>query len=61
VLLITKELVPLSFVEAPFFRKLVLTQNLHFNFPSKWVSKKGLLLKVAKKTKENFVYFTCFM
>ncbi len=53
-LLITKELVPLSFVEAPFFRKLVLKQNFHLNFPSKWVSRKGLLSKVAKKTKENF-------
>jgi hypothetical protein len=42
-------------VEAPFFRKLVLKQNLHFNFPLKRVSRKGLLPKVAKKTKENFV------
>jgi len=42
-------------VEAPFFRKLVLKQNLYLNFPSKWVSRNDLLPKVAKKTKENFV------
>jgi len=46
---------PLSFVEAPFFRRLFLRQNPYFNFPSKQVLKEGLLPKVAKKTKENFV------
>jgi len=34
-LFIVKELVPLSFVEAPFFWRLILKQNPHFNFPSK--------------------------
>jgi hypothetical protein len=42
-------------VEAPLFWKLVLKENLHFKFPSKRVSTKGLLPKVAKKTKDNFV------
>jgi len=46
---------PLSFVEAPFFRRLFLRQNPYFNFPSKQVLREGLLLRVAKKTKENFV------
>ncbi len=34
-LFIVKELVPLSFVEAPFFWRLVLRQNPHLNFPSR--------------------------
>jgi hypothetical protein len=34
-LFIAKELVPLSFVEAPFFWRLVLKQNPHLNFPCK--------------------------
>jgi hypothetical protein len=34
-LFVTKELMLLSFVEAPFFWRLVLKQNLHFNFPSR--------------------------
>jgi len=34
-LFIAKELVPLSFVEAPFFQRLVLRQNFHLNFPSR--------------------------
>jgi hypothetical protein len=33
-LFIAKELVPLSFVEAPFFQRLILRQNPRFNFPS---------------------------
>jgi hypothetical protein len=33
-LFIAKELVPLSFVEVPFFWRLVLKQNFHLNFPS---------------------------
>jgi len=42
-------------VEAPLCRKLVLKQNPHLNFPLKWVSRKGMLPKVPKRTKENFV------
>jgi hypothetical protein len=34
-LFIAKELVPLSFVEAPLFKKLFLKQNLHLNFSSR--------------------------
>jgi hypothetical protein len=33
-LFIAKKLVPLSFVETPFFQRLVLKQNLCLNFPS---------------------------
>jgi hypothetical protein len=33
VLFIAKELVPLSFVEAPTFRRLVPRENALFNFP----------------------------
>ncbi len=32
-LFIAKELVSLSFVEAPFFKKLILNRNPHLNFP----------------------------
>jgi hypothetical protein len=35
VLFIAKELVPLSFVEAPFFRRLILRQNPCVSFPSR--------------------------
>jgi hypothetical protein len=35
-LLIVKGLLPLSFVKAPFFTKLILRHNLHFKFPLKW-------------------------
>jgi hypothetical protein len=55
VLLIIKELVPLSFVDAPLFRRFVLKQNSCFNFPSRWVLRGGLPPKVARKIKENFV------
>lgn len=54
-LLIIQELVPLSFVEAPLFWRFVLKQNFGFNFPSRWVLGGGLLPKVARKIKENFV------
>jgi len=46
---------PLSFVEAPFFRRLFLRQNPYFNFPSRQVLREGLLPRVAKKSKKNFV------
>jgi len=32
---IAKELVPLSFVEAPFLRRLILSLNPHVSFPFK--------------------------
>jgi hypothetical protein len=47
---------PLSFVEAPFFRILFLRQNPYFNFPSRQLLREGLLPRLAKKTKENFVF-----
>jgi len=55
VLLIIKKLMSLSFVEAPLFRIFVLRKNYCFNFPSRWVLRGGLLPKVARKIKENFV------
>ncbi len=54
-LLIVKKLVPLPFVEAPFFERLVLRQTFLLNFPSRRVLKEVLMPRVAKKTKENFV------
>ncbi len=36
-LFIAKELVSLSFVEAPFFKKLILNRNPHLNFPLRWI------------------------
>jgi len=52
-----KELVPLSFVEAPFFRRLVLRQNLRLNFPSRQVIVlvNEILLKITEKTKEKYI------
>jgi len=55
VLLVVKKLAPLPFVEAPFFKRLVLRQTPCLNFPSKQVLKEVLMPRVAKKTKENFV------
>ncbi len=56
-LFIAKELMPLSFVEAPFFRRLVLRQNPHLNFPSRrvLVLVNEILLKITKKTKEKYI------
>jgi hypothetical protein len=48
-LLIVKGFMPLSFVEATFFTKLILGHNLHFNFPLKWQLKNDLLPIMAKK------------
>ncbi len=54
-LFVTKELMLLSFVEAPFFWRLVLKQNLHFNFPSRWVLIIEILFKITKKMKEIYI------
>jgi len=54
-LFITKELVPLSFVETPVFRRLVLKQNPRFNFPSMRVLITEILLKITKKMKEKYI------
>ncbi len=48
-LLIVKGIWPLSFVEAPFFMKLILGHDPHFNFPLKWQLKNDLLPRMAKK------------
>jgi len=57
-LFIAKELMPLSFVEVPFFQRLVLRQNPHFNFPSRWVLINEILPKIIEKTKEKYIYLT---
>ncbi len=57
-LFIVKELVPLSFVEAPFFRRLILRQHPCFNFPSSWVLINEVLLKITKKMKEKYIFST---
>jgi hypothetical protein len=54
-LFIAKELVPLSFVETPFFWKVVLKQNPHLNFPSKRMLVNEILLKITKKMKEKYI------
>ncbi len=65
VLFIAKELVPLSFVEGPFFRRLFLRQNPWLTFPSRQKLKHDILPRIAKRTKERFVsptlhsYNTC--
>jgi hypothetical protein len=56
VLFIVKELVPLSFVEAPFLRTLIFKQNPHFFFPSRHQLMNHILLKLAKKTKTNLIF-----
>ncbi len=53
-MLIAKELVPLSFVEAPFFRRLVLRKSLWLIFPFKQKLRHDILLGIAKTTKERF-------
>jgi hypothetical protein len=57
-LFIAKELLPLSFVETPFFRRLVFKQNPHLNFPSMEVLVNEILLKITKKTKEKYISST---
>jgi hypothetical protein len=54
-LLIAKEFVPLSFVEAPFFRRLVLRQNPQLTFPSTQKLRHDLLPHIVERTKERFV------
>jgi len=56
VLFIAKELVPLSFVKAPFFRRLILKYNPRLNFPSRQKFRNELLPMITKWTKEIFVF-----
>jgi hypothetical protein len=55
VLFITKEFMPLSFVEAPFFRRLILRQNPQLNFPLWQKFKNNFLPMIIEQTKEIFV------
>jgi hypothetical protein len=55
-LFIAKELVPLSFVGAPFFQRLILRQNFRFNFPSSRVLVNEVLHKIKKKMKEKYIF-----
>jgi hypothetical protein len=57
-LFITKEIVLLSFVEVPFFRKLFLKQNLHLNFPSRQTLVNEILPRITNKTKEMYTFST---
>jgi hypothetical protein len=50
--------VPLSFVEVPFFQRLVLRQNPCFNFPSRRVLVNEILPKIIEKTKEKYISST---
>jgi hypothetical protein len=49
------EVVPLSFVQLPFLRKLILMQNLDVNFPLKCQFMNKFLPMLAKKTKEKLI------
>jgi hypothetical protein len=55
---IAKELVPLSFVEVPFFRRLVMRQNPCLVFPSRQALLNNILPRLAKQTKERFILST---
>ncbi len=46
---------PLSFVEAPFFKRLVIRKNPCLTFPSRQKLKHDILPRIAKRTKERFV------
>jgi hypothetical protein len=50
--------VPLSFVEAPFFRRLVLKQNPWLTFPFRQKLRHYILPRIAKRTKERFIFPT---
>jgi hypothetical protein len=66
-LFIVKDLVPLSFVKAPFFQRLILRQNPCFNFPFSRVLVNEVLLTSTEKMKENYIsstlesYNTCMV
>ncbi len=49
-LFIAKELIPLSFFKAPFFKRLFLKQNGHLNFPFRHFLVNDILPWVAEKT-----------
>ncbi len=53
---IAKKLVSLSFVEALFFKKLILNQNPCFNFSSKQVLMNDILPRMAEFTKDKYVF-----
>jgi uncharacterized membrane protein YqhA len=55
VLFITKELVPLSFVELPFLGRLILGYNLHVKFPLRCTLMHETLPNLDEKTKEKFI------
>ncbi len=57
-LFIAKELVPLSFVEALFFRRLVMRQNPCVVFLSRRALVNDNLPRVAEQTKEMFILST---
>jgi hypothetical protein len=56
VMFIVKELVPLFFVEAPFLRRLILKRNPHVIFPSRHQLMNHILLRLARKQKNKFIY-----
>ncbi len=55
-LFIAKELMSLSFVEAPFFNGLILKQNPHFNFPLRRILVNDILLRMVELTKDKYVF-----
>jgi len=57
-LFIAKELVSLYFVEALFFMRLILKQNSRLNFPLRQVLVNDILPRMAKLTKDKYVYWS---
>ncbi len=58
-LLIVKKFVAWSFAQTPYFKRLVLRWNSQLYFPLKQQLKYvNLLLRMAKRTKEKFVFLT---
>jgi len=55
VLFIAKKLIPLSFVESPFLRRLLLKQNPHVSFPSMHQLMNEILPRLVEKTKKDFI------
>ncbi len=49
---------PLSFVEAPFFRRLVRRQNVQLIFPSGQKLRHDILPRIVERTKKRFVFPT---
>jgi hypothetical protein len=57
-LFIAKELISLSFVNVPFFRKLILKQNPCLNFPLRQVLVNDILPRMVELTKNKYMFWS---